>query len=233
MKLLLIGPLEGHLNKFYKEAMALSPQWVVCAGDYGVWPDPMRMDRASKKHAGQDFSRMYVGADATYAWASTLLISGVHDDNEWLKKRHDIGNTVILGEHVHWLAQGFKTNIGWELPLRVTGLGKAYSEATYKGQFSQRSSRHYTRSDVERACSSGPTDLLVIYEHLDAPGIKNVIYATRPKLILSIAHPNRKKYTEIQQIPVIQLGRGETRLVEWDEQLFSFNVLNKSEDVLV
>jgi len=191
------------------------------------------MDRAAKKHAGRDFSRMYVGADTSYSEFQTLIISGTHDDNEWLKRMHEVGNTVILGEHVHWLAQGFKTTIGWELPIRVTGLGKAYSESTYSGQFGSRSSRHYTRAEVERACSSGPTDLLVIYEHLDAPGIKNVIYATRPKLILNITHPNRKKYTEIQQTPVIQLGRGETRLVEWDEQLFKFNVLNKAQDTIV
>ena len=176
---------------------------------------------------------MYVGADASYAAFQTLLISGVHDDNEWLKARHDRGNSMILGEHVHWLAQGFKTTIGEWQPIRVTGLGKAYSESTYSGQFGQRSSRHYTRAEVERACSSGPTDLLVVYEHLDAPGIKNMIYATRPKLILNIAHPNRKKYTEIQHTPVIQLGRRETRLVEWDERLFSFNVLNKSTDIIV
>jgi hypothetical protein len=127
--------------------------------------------------------------------------------------------------NVHWLAQGFRTNIGFELDqpsCRVTGLGRAYSEPTYKGLGGKRSHRHYTRRDIERACSSGPTDLLVIYEHLDAPGIRNVIYATRPKLILTVDHPNRKNYSRVQGIDVVQLGRFEGKVVKWENGSFAY-----------
>lgn len=213
--------MEGRIQEFYRTASFARPDWVVCCGDYGVWPDPSRMDRAARKHAERDFSRMYVGVDPVGATAQTLLIAGVHDDNDWLKGRHDAGNAEILA-NVHWLAQGYKTTIGHELPLRVTGLGKAYSETTYNGKFNLRSSRHYTRSEVERACGSGPTDLLVIYEHLDAPGIRNIIFATRPKLILNVAHPNRKRLSEVQGIPVVQLERHETKPVEWSEDKSKF-----------
>jgi len=181
------------------------------------------MDRAARKHAGRDFSRMYVGVDPIGAAFQTLIISGVHDDNDWLKDRHDSGNAEILA-NVHCLAQGYKTEIGWEKPLRVTGLGKAYSDATYNGKFNFRSNRHYTRSEVDRACASGPTELLVVYEHLDAPGVRNIIFATRPKLILNVAHPSRKRISEVQGTTVIQLERHETRPVEWDEEARKFNV---------
>ena len=209
--------MEGKIQEFYNRVGPVSPDWVVCAGDFGVWPDPARMDRAARKHAGRDFARMYVGIDPVGAAFQTLTIAGVHDDNDWLKQRHDNGSGEILA-NVHWLAQGYKTEIGWEKAIRVTGLGKAYSDTTYNGRFNIRSSRHYTRSEVDRACASGPTELLVLYEHLDSPGLRNIIYATRPKLILNVAHPSRKVYVEVQGTPVIQLGRHETRLVQWDEE---------------
>ena len=103
----------------------------------------------------------------------------------------------------------------------MTGLGRAYSEATFSGIPGKKSHRHYTRHDVERACSSGPTDLLVVYESLDEPGIRNVIFATRPKLIVTTARANQKKYETIQGFPVVSLGRHETRMVTWEEGEFN------------
>lgn len=218
MHILLSGAIEGHLKSFYQHASIQHPHWVVCAGDFGVWPDPQRMDRAAKKHAGKDFSRAYVGALIPQT-IPTIFVAGVHDDNKWLQDRIHANNTEVLN-NVHWLAQGYRTTIGWDTSIRVTGLGRAYSESTFNGELNKRSNRHYTRRDVERACSSGPTDLLIIYEHLDAPGIRNLIFATRPKMILTVVHPNRKKYNKIQEIPVISLGRNETKLIEWRDNNF-------------
>lgn len=222
MQILLAGPVEGYIKPFFEHVASQHPHWVVCAGDFGIWPDPARMDKASRKHAGVDFSRMYVGADPTPINVPVLTIAGAHDDQRWLDQRQSAGNTEILS-NVHWLAQGYRTTIGWgDTVCRVTGLGRAYSESTYMGQRGKRSHRHYTRHDVEKACSSGPTDLLVLYEHLDGPGLRNVAFATRPKLILNVEHPNRKRYDEIQGIPVIQLDRCESKLVHWDGTAFSF-----------
>lgn len=220
MKLALCGPVEGHIDTLYDHLESLDVHWAVCAGDFGIYPDPARMDRASKKNNyGTDFAKRYVGAVNKIIKTPTLIISGVHDDTRWLAQRQSANNTEILS-NVHWLANGYKTLIGWESAIRVTGLGKAYSEATYSGQIGPKSHRHYTRREVERGCSSGPTELLVVYEHLDAPGIRNLVYATRPKLILSVKHPNQKIYQEIQGIPVIQLGRNEYKTVIWEKDRF-------------
>jgi hypothetical protein len=222
MKILLSGPIEGDLKSFYEHARAQEPHWIVCAGDFGIWPDPHRMDRAARKHAGKDFSRYYVGAmeDLPEIRIPTLTLAGVHDDNRWLNYRQTCDNVEILN-NVHWLSQGYRTTIGFDgPPVRVTGLGRAYSESTYSGEGSKRSHRHYTRRDVERACSSGPTDLLVLYEEIDAPGIRNVIFATRPQLILNVQHANRKAYSEVQGIPIVQLARKETKTIEWKNGCF-------------
>lgn len=213
MKLLLSGPIEGHLVAFYKRIAEEKAHWVVCAGDYGIHPDPQRLDKAARKYAGTDFSKMYVGAVMAPS-VPTLTVAGVHDDHEWLQRRVNTNNTEVLA-NVHYLHQGFRTEIGWNEIIRVTGLGKVYSDATYRGEPSEKSYRHYTRREVERACSTGPTDLLVIYEHLDCPGIRNVIYATRPKLILTVTHNNRIVHPTVQGIPVISLGRQESKNVEW------------------
>lgn len=220
MNILLSGPVEGYLNTLFSNATEAGAHWVVCAGDFGIFPDPQRMDRAARKHAGTDFAKRYVGTYAREIKIPVLTVAGVHDDNRWLNHRQSVDNTEILS-NVHWLAQGYRTVIGFDgPPLRVTGMGRAYSESTYNGEGGKRAHRHYTRRDVERACSSGPTDLLVLYEHLDAPGIRNIVYATRPKLILNVAHPNRQEYTEIQGTPVISLGRGSSRLIQWKEGAF-------------
>ena len=44
--------------------------------------------------------------------------------------------------------------------------------------------RAYRRSQVEKACSSGPTDILLIHEHPSAEGIASIVFATRPQLII-------------------------------------------------
>ncbi len=219
MKVLLSGPIEGYLDLFYEYAALREPHWVVCVGDYGIWNDTQKMDRAARKHGGTDFAKHYIGLAQVPIIIPTLTMAGAHDDNRWLQQRASVNNMEILN-NVHWLSQGYRTTIGWDVSLRVTGLGRVYSESTYRGERTRRSHRHYTRQDVERGCSSGPTDLLVVYEHLDAPGIRNLIFATRPKLILNFTRPNRKTYKEVQGIPVIQLGKSECKLVEWKDSLF-------------
>jgi len=224
MKILLTGPVEGRLERLCSRAEESEANWIVSSGDFGIWPDPGRMDRAARRHHGREFAYRYVGIDPFQIKIPILTISGVHDDNRWLNHRQSVNNTEILS-NVHWLAQGFRTQIGFEvdqLPCRVTGLGKAYSEVTYNGDNNKRSHRHYTRRDIERACSSGPTDLLVVYEHLDAPGIRNVIYAIRPKLILTVRHFNHKDYLDIQGIDVIALGRQESKIVHWFDSRFVY-----------
>lgn len=224
MKLVLAGPIEGQLDKLYDtvDTMPEVPDWIVCAGDFGIWPDPERLDRGVKTHQGPgDFAKAYV--NGYQARHSTLTISGVHEDHKWLKDRFESGNTEILS-NIHWLANGYRTVVGdLDETIRITGLGKVYSESTYQGKFNAKSHRHYTRAEIEKACASGPTDLLVLYEHPNKPGIRNVIFATKPKLIIYVqqqSHP--KKVWSVQDIPVFALHRGDLAAIEYKENQFIF-----------
>lgn len=219
MNLLCAGPVQGHYTELFRKAKVAEAHWIVAAGDFGIYPDPEKIDRGARPHTSNEFARRYVGALPSPITIPVLTIAGAHDDNRWLDSRKAAGNTEILN-NVHWLAQGYRTVIGFEIPLRVTGLGRVYSENTYNEQFNKKSHRHYTRRDVERACSSGPTDLLVLYENLDSPGLRNVIFATRPKLILTAHHLKAPVYDQVQHIPVLTLDRQETRKVVWTEGQF-------------
>lgn len=220
MKILCAGPVQGHYTKLFKEAEQTQAHWIVCAGDFGIFLDPNKIDRGARPFTSTEFARRYVGAIPDPINVPVLTVAGAHDDNLWLEQRKAAGNMEILS-NVHWLAQGYRTVIGHHgMPMRVTGLGRVYSEQTYNEQFNRKSSRHYTRRDVERACSSGPTDLLVLHEHLDAPGLRNVVFATRPKLILTCYRPKAQHYESIQGIPVLALDRQETRQVVWTDGTF-------------
>jgi len=220
MIITLSGPVEGRLDDLFAKAKADEASWVVSTGSLGIWPDPARRSRAARQHGGNEFASRYVGAVNEEIRIPVLTIAGVHEDHRFLSERVAANNTEILS-NVHYLANGFRTVIGAHgPPCRVTGLGRAYSEATYRGEYHKKSYRHYTRHDVERACSSGPTDLLVLYEHPDAEGLRNVIFATRPQLILTVVHPNRPIHAEIQGTPVISLGRGATQAVSWKNSQF-------------
>ena len=220
MRVLLAGASEGFLNPLFDAVEHSQAAWLVSCGSFGAWPDPARMDRASRQHGGTEFAKMYVGAISRPLRFQVVFISGPHEDHRFLEERKAVDNTEVL-DNVHHLAQGYKTLIGQHgPPCRVTGFGKVYSEATYAGEYSKRSRRHYTRHDQERACSSGPTDLLVLHPHIDDPGVRNIIFATRPKLILAAAHPNREALAEVQGVPVVTLGRTESRLVEWKDDAF-------------
>lgn len=221
MRLLLAGPVEGNLEEFYSAAEKLKPHWITCTGDFGIWVDPKLIENNVKQYIKTEFAVYYLGLNKKPINIPTLTIAGAHDDNIWLSRRVASGNLDILN-NVAYLAQGYKTVIGWENNLRVTGLGKVYSAQTYQGNPSPKAYRHYTRHEVERACSSGPTDLLIIYEHIDSPGLRNIVFATRPKLILTPEFPRQKRYKSVQGIPIISLARGETKLVEWKDNSFNY-----------
>lgn len=215
MKIALCGPVEGHITSFY-EHLATAGQdirWALCVGNFGLWPDRERIPRGSRNHgAGTDFSKMY--ALGTQVNVTTLTVCGVHDDHRWLKFRQDTNNLELL-PGLHWLVNGHKTVIGWgEKTIRVTGLGKVYSERTYNGNFTSKSYRHYTQNEIERGCSSGPTDILLLCAHVDEPGIRNLIFATRPKLIVTGAKPGQKPHDRVQNRTLVTLQPREIVTVE-------------------
>lgn len=207
MKIAVTGPIDGNIENTYKR-VPKDVNWMLCTGEFGIWPDPKRIDRATRlKGNKQEFARLYING-----WIvpiPTIFVAGVHEDHRWLDEQKKFPEGLQILDNLHWLMNGYKTIIGdAEKEIRVTGLGKVYSEATFNGRWNKKSHRHYTRRELERGCSSGPTDILLLHENPMNPSnpVRNLIYATRPKLIF---HSSKELIVEeIQGITVVGVPKG-------------------------
>jgi Icc-related predicted phosphoesterase len=229
------GDVHGRLTQFYDKVfslenkLGLQADWILQTGNFGVWPDPLKIDRATRQHIDNvDFHRYYYNGLAVPK--PTLFIAGRHEDHRWLNFKRDRGEMEIL-PNLNWLLNGFKTSIG----LNVVGLGKSYSPKTYYDKKSRKALGHYTRSDVERACSQGPTDILLTHEapkglqlggHIsEAEGIEKICFATRPTLLVH-GHYNYSAdfYLHKTNTKIVSLGYMEIRpFLFRDRQISALN----------
>jgi hypothetical protein len=52
------GDIHGALSQLYDDVIAFEEslgvrfEWILHVGDFGVWPDPNRLDGATKQHGG-------------------------------------------------------------------------------------------------------------------------------------------------------------------------------------
>ena len=213
-----VGPVLGRIEEALKgiQRHRIPIDWLLCTGSFGVWPDHAKLDRATRQREGSgDFARWYLQGPENRL--QTLFVSGVHEDHDWLKNRLQIGNMEVLS-NIHWLANGYKTIIGdHETQLRVTGFGKVYSESTFNGQFTNKSKRHYTRQEFEKACSSGPTDILMLHEPPGNEWTRRLIFATRPKIIVHSGRKVQEPYV-FMDTPTLSLSQGEYQFLEYTEE---------------
>jgi hypothetical protein len=181
MRVLALPQVDGHLSKAEELMDAYNPAWSLCPGSMGIWPDPYYLDRKSRKLAGKEFSVRYVHQQPLKH--RVLFVRGAHEDHFWLRRRKEIGAGLELLPNLTWLADGYKTVLHNE--LRVTGLGGVYSPRYYDSNEGFKTKlRAYRRRQVEKACSSGKTDILLIHESPHCPGIDQIVFATRPQLII-------------------------------------------------
>jgi hypothetical protein len=156
-------------------------QWNLCPGSMGIWPDPFYIDRHARKYAGMEFSDLYLAQSQIPH--NLLFVRGAHEDHFWLRRRREAGVGLELIPGLFWLADGYQTILHEN--MRVTGLGGVYSPQYYDEEEGWKTKlRAYRRRQVEKACSSGQTDVLLIHEHPKAVGIKEIVFATRPQLII-------------------------------------------------
>ncbi len=58
MLLCAAGDIHGAIGRLYDDVLAFESalgsrfEWVLHVGDFGVWPDPDRVDKATRKHEG-------------------------------------------------------------------------------------------------------------------------------------------------------------------------------------
>jgi predicted phosphodiesterase len=192
------GDTHGALDRLYDDVLAFEQQLgvrfdqVVHVGDFGIWPDPERLDRATRERDGVgDFAAWL--ASGRIAPRPTTFIKGNHEDFDFLAGRR--GQQVLPG--VTYLGNGETMDIGG---LRVGGIGGCYAPSDFERPartLEGKARAHYTRDECDRIrrCDvlllhDAPSGVDIAKRHRDgsqsryvstAVGLADVVRRVRPK----------------------------------------------------
>jgi hypothetical protein len=121
------GDSHGALDRLYADVLDFEAslgvrfEWVLHVGDFGVWPDPTRIDGATKRHEGAgDFPAWW--AERRPAPRRTVFIKGNHEDFVWLDAQPD--PQVLPG--LFYLRNGTRLDLSDGEAARKEGVGHNY-----------------------------------------------------------------------------------------------------------
>jgi hypothetical protein len=171
------GDIHGALNRLYEDVLSFEKalgarfEWVLHVGDFGVWPDPTQVHKATKRHDGAgDFPSWFATKRA--APRKTLFIKGNHEGFAWLDAQP--GSEVLPG--LFYLRNGQTFDLAGEgtESIRVGGIGGCYGPKNYGGPSAELrgySKRHYTRDEIETLAASSIVDIVLTHD-APAAGVK-------------------------------------------------------------
>ena len=223
------GDIHGALDGMYaaildfEQALGLTFDLVLHVGDFGAWPDPEKLDKATVKRDGPgDFARWL--SQGKQAPRPTVFIPGNHEDFDYLSK-FTSPREVLPG--LTYLPSGgayeFKCHQG---RLRVGGVGGCFSPNDYEKPYARlagKARRHFTKDQVERVIAKARDGRFDVIMTHDAPtgvlvptrgdnkvaskaeGLGELIARTRPRLSL-FGHHHVRVDGEVQGIRCIGLN---------------------------
>jgi len=124
------GDIHGAMNRLYDDVLAFEASlgvrfdYVLHVGDFGVWPDPDRIDKATRRHGGAGDFPVWFAANRA-APRPTVFIKGNHEDFVWLDEQLEAGRREIL-PGLTYLPSGDVIDIGED---RERGSASAASAA--------------------------------------------------------------------------------------------------------
>ncbi len=164
------GDIHGAVDRLYADvlefegALGVRFEWVLQVGDFGIWPDANRIDRATRNHEGAGDFPVWFAAKRPVP-RPTLFIKGNHEDFVWLDDQDD--PEVLPG--LFYLRNGLTFELG-PGSIRVGGLGGCFGPADFDRQSKHLQGyahRHYTRDEIDAlAGAQGRIDVLLVH---DAP----------------------------------------------------------------
>lgn len=199
------GDTHGELDRLYEIVATFERQVgrevdvVLQVGDFGVWPDPRRLDEATRRHGDRGEFRRLLALGAVPR--PTYFIAGNHEDFVFLAG----ADARALPTGLHFIRWGEVVEIvaGSER-LRVGGAGGCFGPRDYeRTHLAGAARRHYTRDDLERlARAAQGLDVLLLHEppagavtELHAPpglsprtwtlrgeGLAELVARTRPRI---------------------------------------------------
>lgn len=221
------GDIHGALDRMYADILAFEAalgrdfDWVLHVGDFGVWSDPGRIDKAARRHDGAgDFPAWLARRRA--APRNTVFIKGNHEDFLWLDAQPSA--EVLPG--LFYLRNGRTVDLGQGgNTLRVGGLGGCYGPSDF-GRPSRRlqgyAKRHYTNDEIEALCEVSGVDVLLVHDApagirfdahrrgsgwtSDSAGLDRLVARIRP-LVCFFGHHHARIDGEVAGVRCIGLNR--------------------------
>jgi len=226
------GDIHGAIDRLYEDVLDFETHLgavfdhVLHVGDFGIWPDPARINQATQRHDGAGDFPLWLTENRPAPWP-TVFIKGNHEDFDWLAARQEDGDLEILpglrylpnGERIELTADAQSISLG--------GLGGCFSARDYRkpsDRLEGHARAHYTRDEIERLDGSA-LDLLLLHDApkgtelikyddagrearryvSEADGLADLIAATAPKLCFFGHHHARAELT-IGRTPCIGLN---------------------------
>ena len=228
------GDIHGAMDQLYSDVLAFEYSLgvrfdhVLHVGDFGVWPDPDRVDKATRKHEGAgDFPVWF--AEGRAAPRPTVFIKGNHEDFVWLEEQRTARKREVL-TGLTYLHSGETIDLdSADGRIRVGGIGGCYGPSDYGRQskhLQSRAKRHFTRDEVERMCGRGGIDVLLLHDApagveftwrrpdgsvrrryaSEAEGLAQAVVGTRPRLCF-FGHHHTRIDAEIGGVRCIGLNK--------------------------
>ena len=245
------GDIHGALDRMYEdilafeEALGVRFEWVLHVGDFGVWPDPDRCDRATRQHDGAgDFPAWW--AERRSAPRRTLFVKGNHEDFVWLDDQPD---PEVL-PNLFYLRNGrrFELSDGARA-ITVGGLGGCHGPSDYRRRsrdLQAYAKRHYTREDIDTLVAGGPVDVLLVHDApagvcferhrrgagfvSEAEGLDDLVRGVRPRVCF-FGHHHTRIDSEVAGVPCVGLNKirmpGNLVAVELDPRGRGWSVLGE------
>lgn len=221
------GDIHGGLDRMYEqvlsfeEALGIRFAWLLHVGDFGVWPDPTRVDGATRRHDGAGDFPAWI-AERRTAPRPTLFIKGNHEDFVWLDAQPS--PEVLPG--LHYLRNGHVHELGGGEPIRVGGVGGCYGPSNFErptASLEGYAKRHYTREDIEMLSARADLDIVLMHDApagvkferhrrgegfiSEAAGLDVLLARTRPRVCF-FGHHHTRLDGEVAGVPCLGLNKG-------------------------
>ena len=231
MRIAVAGERFGHLFSLYKELEDKNIDWLIQVGSLGAYADKLRWTKAMRRgDTPDDFQKIYSGQFDVPV--RTIFTEGKHDDNVWLDYRAQM-DELEIAYNLTLAVNGYKVFLGEnDDTLSLVALGKTFSPKIWKGgRKSPKDNEHYTRREIERACSHGPVDLFVAHEppfgvkcstrKSKAEGLQKVVFATQPKLMVHKSYDANTTEYQLLNTKCIALAPYAIKYFEFKDNQFS------------
>jgi predicted phosphodiesterase len=221
------GDNHGAIEKMYADilefesALRLRFEAVLHVGDFGIWPDADRIDKATRNHDGAgDFPVWF--AENRRVPRRTVFVKGNHEDFVWLDDQ--LSAEVLPG--LFYLKNGQRRVIESEdQAITAGGIGGCFGPSDFQRKSDSLqgySKRHYTRTEINMLIEGGRLDVLLLHDAprgvvfethrrgkgwaSDTDGLDDAIRGTRPRICF-FGHHHTRVSSSIENVPCIGLNK--------------------------